>query len=527
MASGGSPSVLKPTGDASLVLPGSLGPTPRAAALSMLALVLLLAAFIYQPWRPIHLPIADWGELLRVLPSDRNAAESYHRLTATFRAHGRHQPVQMAAMAAQWAAFGTRTAAWRVTRFVVVSVIVMGSYLLARSLGVGRLESLVAASLFVIGSMAHQLWYVLQIGEPTGLLFLVAAALVAARYRRTTSPIRAGGAITALLTVSVLSKEPFLAAVPFVVLIAARPSRDESVVTAIRQRRVVLLVAAVGAALLAASIIPILELRGSAAEASYASRYGATHMTSGALANVAAAMLLPVTRVALFPANLAFLFIVSLGIVFVIRHRDRDAAWLLAAGLSAPVLGAVLYARWSAVEGYYGAAYLPGLALVFGVALSRARRQRQLVLRAAVYGAALVLLAFGALFAREHAREYAAARDVDYATAIYVAALPRVSSVIVAVPSPSARENFGKAFVDYLHGFRLRELPAAPDAACGEADEAWEREQRAAVVILSALCPVENAPVNSWRVSRSYSAVDWKRLALVERRVDAAVWTPQ
>jgi hypothetical protein len=497
----------------------------NAASSILLALSLLLAAMIYQPWRPVPLPVADWGELLRILPADRSAATSYQRLTETFRKHGRHQPVQMGAMAAQWAAFGTDTVRWRMTRFVVVSLIVIGSYLLARLLGVGSVGAAIAVSLFVVGSMAHQLWYLLQIGEPTGLMFLLAAALVAARYRSTTRPLLAAVAMTALLVGSVLSKEPFLAAVPFVLLLAVRPSNQESLRRVARQRRVIGLVTAVSLGLLVTSIIPIVAGRGVSADASYAAQYGVQSITSGGLGNVAAAMLLPVTRVVFFPANVVFIIVLLSGAVVALRRGGRDAAWLMAAGLSAPLLGAALYSRWPAVEGYYGAAYLPGLALVFGLALGQASLHRRPLVQGVVAIGVLVLIAYGGLFAWENARAYAAARDVDNATAAHIAALRGVSRVMVTVPAPSPRDHFGKAFIDYVHGLHDVDRAAAPDAPCGAGRQTAPTPARTAVVVFSLLCPLDDVPPSAWRISTGYTILDWKSLGAVQRRIEAAVWT--
>ena len=498
--------------------------TGRRTTLSVLALgvVLIAAAGLYRPWRPVPLPISDWGELLQVLRPTTGVSHSYRALVETFHVHGRHQPIQMAAVAAHWTMFRTGTAAWRVARFVVMALVIVGSYLLARSLGAAPLPAVIAASLFVVASMAHQLWYILQIAEPTGLLFLVGAGLAAARYRTTTRPVAWASAIIVLAAASVLSKETYLAAVPFIFLIAARPTRHEHVMAVVRHRRVLALAVGLGVVLAITSIVPLLQIRAVAAGGAYARQYGQSFAGGASLSNVFAAMLLPVTRVWFFPANVAFVAVMVWGGILAVRDRGREAAWLIAAGMSAPLLGAVLYAAWPAVEGYYGAAYLPGLMLVFALALTALLARDGLPLRIVSIAAIASIVWYGALFARESALAYEASRRVDEATAAHVGALRGLDSVLVAVPLLAPTGGFATAMDEYMRGMGLGRLPPGRDVPC---DESRPPERgRVALVIFSQLCPLDASTRYAWSVSQTYSTLEWKRFRPVERRSEAAVW---
>jgi hypothetical protein len=294
--------------------------------------------------------------------------------------------------------------------------------------------------------------------------------------------------------------------------------------TTVRQRRMLALAVGLGLVLALTSIVPLSLIRAVATGGAYARQYGQSFAGGASLSNVFAAMLLPVTRVWFFPANMAFIAVIVGGGILAVRERGREAAWLIAAGMSAPLLGAVLYAAWPAVEGYYGAAYLPGLMLVFALALTALLARKSLPIRIATVAAVASIAWYGALFARESAVAYEASRRVDEATAAHVGTLRGIDSVLVAVPVLATSGGFATAMDEYVRGMGLGQLPPARDVPCDESRRLPPERGHIALVIFSQFCALDPSTRYAWAVSERYATLDWKRFRPVERRSEAAVW---
>jgi hypothetical protein len=487
--------------------------------------LVVLAAVIYRPWQPTPLPISDWGGMLPILTGEPTVAGRFHGLMDAFTRDGRYQPAVMAAIAATWSVFGADTVAWQWIRFVVMTGIILACIVLARRLGASAIAAAAAALLVVVAGMAQQSWLLLQLAEPRGTLVLVCAALLAVGYGASERWAARAFAIVALLVLSILYKETFIVAVPFVLALALWARKDGRWAVRTPTKRDLVLIAAAIIAIGVFNAVPVLGVRKLAAASAYTTRYDISSISVSKLRNVLSALFLPVTRVWWFPANAAFLTAIVVGVALGVRRHGRPALMSVGVLLSLLLLGVATYLPWFAVEGYYALAFLPALVSLFALALtwlweSRAKTAQAL----AVVSCGLVGL-YGVVVAYNHMNAYRALRAVEERTALALSGLEG-RTLIAAVPSPATSGGFANGLRGYAAALGITRVPHGTDVACNEAAGLVMQGAPVIVVVFSTFCGSETVPgVAPARVIRQfYIARDWKTFTASRHEVSVRIW---
>lgn len=487
--------------------------------------LVVLAAVIYRPWQPTPLPVSDWGGMLPILTGEPTVAGRFHGLMDAFTRDGRYQPAVMAAIAATWSVFGADTVAWQWIRFVVMTGIILVCIVLARRLGASAIAAAAAALLAVVAGMAQQSWLLLQLPEPRATLLMVCAAALAVGYGASERWAPRAFTILTLLVLSILYKETFIVAVPFVLALALWARKDGRWAVRTPTKRDLVLVAAAIIAIGVFNVVPVLRVRNLADASAYAGRYDISSISAGKLRNVLSALFLPVTRVWWFPANGAFLAAIVAGVSLGIRRHGRPALITVAILLSLLLLGVATYVPWFAVEGYYALASLPALIGLFALALtwlwqSRAKTAQIL----AVVSCGLIGF-YGVLASANYVNAYRALRAVEERTARALNGLDG-RTLIAAVPSPATSGSFANGLRGYAVALGITGVPHGTDVECSEAAELVMHGAPVIVVVFSTFCGSETDPgvAPAHVIRQSYIARDWKTFAASRHEVSARIW---
>lgn len=500
--------------------------TPRLWSWLSIAGLVVLAALIYRPWRPIPLPVSDWGGFLTILTGERTIGGRFHGLLDTYVSeHGRYQPALMATLALTWSAVGENTIAWQWIRFSVMTGMIIACVALAVRLGATWVAATVAGVLLVISGMAQQSWILLQLPEPGGTLALVCAALLAAGYGSSERwPARAA-AIVLLLVLAILHKETFIVAVPFVLALALWAREGGRWVVRPPQQRDIVLLAAAVLAIGVVNVAPVLNVRRLAEAQAYGARYDLGSVSAGKLRNVLSALFLPVTRVWWFPANVAFLAAVISGVILGVRRHGRSALMAVGVLLSLSLAGVATYLPWFAMEGYYALAFLPGLLGLFALALTWLWQSQAKTAKALAVVTCGLLVVFGTLLSSNYINVYRASRAVEERAARALEGLEG-RTLIVGIPSPTSGGGFAAALREYAQALGVSNVPPGIDVPCADAFGLVTQRPPAVVVMFSALCGNDGAPSvpPALVIRQSYVMRDWKTFARSRHDVSARIW---
>lgn len=517
-------------------------PVPRDAAGSQVepsswitagvfAAVTVWSAVLYKPWVALPFPIRDFGSILDLFQANDSMVGRWSALLDMVVAAGRLTPLSMLPLAALWSAFGDNTVAWQWARFAVMLLVVGSSYALLRRFGASRVGAWVGASLFVIAGSASGGWLLPQVMEPLGILAVLAAAGLALRWRGSSEATLVAFEIALLLAAAILVKEPFVACVPFVILVALRGCDGLHVLRLQIPRRALALVSITGGVIFLVNVLPlILVRRVSAASGTYAAAYELQSVDFTRVTNVLRATLLPVTRLVTFPANAAFLGILAAGLLIMFRggRKGPEAIPLLLA-LTLPLAGALLYLPWPEFPGYYAMPYLLGLALALALAITAVQAFGARVLRLFTAAAAIVLIVLGTVMARNAVESEVAQRIVEATVARSLENASTADEIVAAVPNPAASGRLGDGLRRYAQATGARSLPLASDSSCAVAFALAERlDDRALVVALPGLCDEwqPNEPPTFWP-KRQYQIIDWKTLRINQVAMQARLWAPE
>jgi hypothetical protein len=490
--------------------------------------ILLLAASIYRPWEVTPFPVGDWGGLFPVLQGNDGFVSRYRALMDMYLQEGRYQPGFIARLAFFWAALGDNPLNWQLAGFGLMTANILAAYVFLRRLGANVLASMTSLILLVVSGMALQSWTLLQIPEPAGLLATLLACIAATSYQSAARPTLHAIAITGFLVAAILMKETYIIAVPFVLTLAMCVVSPGVYRWPALSRRNVVLVSIAIPVVIVCNVVPIVHVRVSAPESSYASRYQPAALAFDHMQNVFASMFLPVTRVPWFPPNAAFLAVLAVGFLAALTLRLGPTPLIAyAIGLSLPVLGGFLHLPWPATEGYYAAAVLPGLILVFALALTWISRHTSVALHLGATAAVVVILVYGALLARSYAVGYRAAREVESETATLLADYSHARELVVGVPSPATAGAFADGLRRYALARGVRTLPQGRDVTCDEASRlgASATKEIVVVVFIPSCDRRLFATTGDGRtVSRTYVSRDLRTLRARVAECAAHVW---
>lgn len=517
------------TAVASLVTDGhdSAGMVPRLVSVaelaSAMAVVGLLAIVLYRPWQPMPFPIVDFGGWLVTLTSSDGPVEAFRALAVEHAHEGRLNPLSMAYVALNWAMFGDATAGWQLLRAMIMLGVAGGTYVVIRMLGAPRGAALLGASLYVVADSARAVWLMPQAFEHVAAVLVIAASAFALGYYRARRRRAHAVLIAALLVCAVWVREPMVAAIPFVLLLAVCHRGLGRLVTPRVDRRTVELVTIVGVAVAILNVVPVLAVRTVADQGGYASRFGPENISVANIRNVAFALGLPVTRALRFPANAMFILAVAIA-AFGRTEAARDYRRILLLAVMLPLCAAAIYVMWPGFPGNYGLPYLLGLSIIFALTLATLWR-RSTMHRAVAVVTAVATVWLGSVLALNDRRQYAAARQLDADMASAVASLAGARHLEAAVDDPPRAGAFGRALRAYARATLGAANASATDIDCATAQtHVWARPD--SVVLLRpphGCLDVEFAePTTVLR--RTASIRDWKTFRSQAWDVTAALW---
>lgn len=337
---------------------------------------MVLALVMYRPWVPRPFDTLDFSEFLPLLTGAEGPLDRFLTLVRYYGGeHARVNLASYAALALKWSLFGDQVALWQWARFGQMLLLVAGVALVLRKLRVGTLGALTGAGLFVVAKVAGEAWTRLTMGEPLGILAILAALWLSIGWRDAKHPDRRALAVALLATIAVLAKEMVAGVLPFLWLIGVATDGEGRFgppkLDAAGRRWLVL-----------SATLPILVFGGAALLAlqggaqAFTSIYGEAE---GGVARfvrlLARPWLLQGMRVEvmalLLPANTLFAVLLLVGVRRGVAGTERRAAFLWGGlgALSLSVAIAVLYSPWPYFNFYYGLPFLLGPALLLGYAL--------------------------------------------------------------------------------------------------------------------------------------------------------------
>lgn len=498
----------------------------RAVTLGEAAVVLALLGglglSLYRPWEPIPFPIVDFGGWLVLLTSSSGVFEAFRALAAEHAREGRINPLSMGYVALNWGMFGDSTPAWQLLRGAIMLAIAGGAYVLLRRLGAHRGAAFAGSCLFLVADSARAVWLMPQAFEHVAAALVIGAAVAALDYGRTAQPRTRAALIALLLVLAVWVREPMVAAVPFVVILALTHRGDGRFEWPRIDRRSVELVAVVGIAVLVLNAVPVFAVRAVTEPGAYASRFGPENISAVNVRNVAFALLLPITRAPWFPANALFVLAVAIALVGT-SDRVRAFRRALVVAATLPLGAAMIYVMWPGFPGNYGLPYLLGVVIIFALALTvlwtGARWRRGLALVATT-----VVVGLGSVLALNDRRQYTAARllDVDMATTVSTVLGSR--PLEVAFEDPTRSGAFGRALRAY--SMAMLDAPNAPasDVDCASAAATAVGEGATGVLRPPHGCSAARMPNPTTVLRRSTVIRDWKTLRSQPWDVTAELW---
>lgn len=452
---------------------------PHRSALRVGALTvagIALALLLYRPWESRPFAILDFSEFLPLLRGHAGLASRLGALIHYYLfEHGRLNLASYVALAAKWSVLGAHPVRWQWLRFIEMWALVGAIYWLLRRLGADTIGAVAGAALFICAHTAEDGWMRLTMGEPLGVLFLLAGTIVGERYLRADDRWRAP-VIAVLVVLAILAKEMLFGAVPFVVAVAVARDHEGRLAwpRSDRRTRALLIWVTAGTGLALAAVA--WAARGVGA-AGFSASYGATSVSVGRYLSLWQQILMPTgvrpgLTTWLLPANLMLLSVCGWGLWRAGRDPGARAHVhvVLALGLGLPAIGAALYLPWPYFNLFYGLPFLVGPALVFATAVTALRTSGKGPGLAA--GAAVaVLVAFAGASAGRTARTDATRQLVDGAVA---AALPGRGADSIKVIEPflpqQAWQGTGPTLVRYAVAMGMAlYLPPAVDVTCDQA----------------------------------------------------------
>lgn len=503
---------------------GRPGPTTYAL---ILVVVALSAGVVYRPWLDAPFEMTDFGEFLPILRHTATFVGRYSALSRYYGAQGRYYPLALLALDAKWAVFGLNVVGWQLAR--AITMIAVGTLLgtLLVRLGANTRAAVLAALLVVVGRGAVPLWLKVHLSDPLGMLFVLSSAMLATALPTTRRPWPVAMAAAAPLAAAVLTKETFVAAAPFVVLVGLGRDADGAWRVPSRDRRSLAPAVGVASALVITGVLLVMHHTGASA-GGYSSNYRLSSVTLSHTASVAGNMFLPWAPRPFGVTNAVYAAVVLFGWLAMARHARSRLAVLVAAlaAVALPAAGTAVYLPWAIVAPYYAGPFLIGGALMLAMALTAIDGSRSRVIRIGASAAiAMLCLADGAA-ARRASDTFRAQRSLDASVATSLAALAgRGTMVTAATDHPiglytGRMAAYGRAILD-------APFPPVREQPC-EVAHMLARTGRTLVLVYGGECGAAWTDVArpSRALRRLFSYVSFTTATLRPDSVRADIWLP-
>ena len=458
--------------------------------LAALTLVMgVIALWLYEPLTPSFFESIDLSGYIPIIRA-HDPVDAFLVIQRGDWVAGRFAPLSYVGMVGKYFLFGERTVWWQLFTALQMLVNCALCYVMLRRLGADVAGSCAGTLVLFIGCSASYAWVRVHYGEAIALHFLLPALILAAGYRDSPRPFARGAAICALLAGVVLTKEPIIAVVPGVFLVAACVQRREWRLPAL-DRRVVGLAVAIAATCIVL-LVPILLARAGARAGGYGANYNPARLSLKALLYYQHFMLFPTSITIRRPIpDVAFLVVVGTGLRLYWQRIDRRALLVfLVTALSFPVIGALVHSPWPTAYAHYPLPFQVGSALLLAYAVSALAMpgSRRVRVIATVAGVACVV--FNLQFVHEKVRRTFAERHTQEAL------MHRLRAVVDSLPSPTPIISTSPWLRHQLpqHGQFVTGRPFTPGSG-DSCDAVRDRESSARALVLAEVdeCPALRA----------------------------------
>ncbi len=462
------------------------------------ALLIMLAAFVYQPWAATALPLADFGTFLPLLDRDESIWAQVVTVTKFYMAEGRICifPYLLFVFAAN--AFDVWAPGWHWTYFGLNAAVVVAGWLVLRKTGVPRLATFLALAFWATMAATTEVW-LRPTGEPMALLFFLTALYFGINYTQAGDWKRRAFVIGACCVGIMFSKEMLVVLLPAGWIVTRlRLDGDSWRWAPWSERDNFLLVVAGGAVLASAAPIGFAAL--TAPAGNYASMFGTASSTLALFLERLEIVLLPTPRALNKLAQLAndpgWIFLLILPSLLWIRlvaggiwGGRRRIAWpLVIAGVWA-ILGVASYIPWPEPHRFYMMPFAFGA--MFGAAHAlRWAMQRGGLERAGVIACSLLLISISVVESGSIVRRALMRAQLTSAAVDEIASGPVPDYLVAAVGVSRGKESW--SWSSHLEGFtafaRGVNIPRSSDLTCDGAREALASNQRVVVVTRDRMC---------------------------------------
>ena len=494
--------------DATPVAPHATRISPHPVDVRTVALLagflgyVVLALYMYRPFVSRPFDMVDFSEFLPILRANESFRSRFVGMVDYYASHGRLNVVVYFFLALKWSLFGANVVAWQVARAAQMLVLTLATYALLRRLNIQSTGAALGAGLMVVSAPAARAWIRLTMAEPLGATAIVVAAICGTFYQASTRWVRLAAVISALVALTLLTKEMLIAAVPLVLFLSwCRLPDGRFGWPSASPRNVGLLVVVLLAT--AVAVLPIAVVAVRAAASAYVSAYGSLPAGPLDLLRLELFTLIPFVALGdpmplgLVLADLCYFGLLMIGLRLFAESQENQGCFraILLIGLVHPLIGATVYLPWPAYQWFYSVPFLIGPAVLLGAAVMGVERvaRRWRVIAYAACGCVLASMASDSL---RFSRRSEAYQSLVHAAVDVVADLPGRDSVLVAareIPK-DAWQAFGQTLARYGNATD-RPFPTTLDVSCETARRrAQNPGERNVLLVFSSHCPFAGSP---------------------------------
>jgi hypothetical protein len=378
--------------------------------------------------------------------------------------------------------------------------------------------------LFLVGESAVTATLYVLVWESHGVPLFLGAAYISAGYQRTLRPGLAAISVAALSVLAIWAKEPFLACLPFLVLVATcHVGGGEYRLPAMSSRNALLL-AWLGGAVTVGCLLPILVTKAQVLPGGHAQSYSSAFITARHAIDDAKVMLALSTRAPHYPTNvLLYGMVVLAGILAARAGRARTALVAGVIALSLPLAGWLIYLPWRYTPSYYGLPFLLGPALLVALAITACVRWASARLRPWPVLVGLLAIGYAGLVAYNTTGAFFAQAHVEGEVARSLAGTRANEPYVVGVSDPAVSGRFGDELAQYAQTLGAGSGLTIRDVSCGDA-----AARDHLVILFSHSCAAADTAqgLPHVRTERLYTSIDWRSFRVSDVRLNGYVWGP-